>query len=59
MPLLCQKTLTKQLLEQMLKYLECKDGDETDVHLKETDAYYYQIQAQLNICVVPYGDFVL
>ena len=44
---------------EMLKYLECKDGDETSVHLKETDAYHYQIQAQLNICDVPYGDFVV
>ena len=41
---------------EMLKYLECKDGDETNVHLKETDAYHYQ---QLNICDVPYGDFVV
>ena len=41
---------------EMLKYLECQ-GDE--VHLKETDAYYYQVQAQLNICDVPYADFVV
>jgi len=41
---------------EMLKYLECQ-GDE--VHLKETDAYYYQVQAQLNICEVSYADFIV
>ena len=40
----------------MLTYLETEDDD---VHLKETDVYFYQVQPQLNICEVEYGDFVV
>ena len=26
---------------------------------RKKDAYYYQIQVQLNVCDVPYGDFIV
>lgn len=40
----------------MLTYLETEGDDE---YLKETDASFYQVQAQLNICEVEYRDFVV
>ena len=52
----CVKTESPENAVEMLTYLET-DGD--DVHLKETETYFYQIQAQLNICEVEYGDFVV
>ena len=51
----CVKNQSSENFVEMLAYLET-EGD--DVHLKETDAYFYQVQAQLNICEVEYGDFV-
>ena len=52
----CVKNQSSENFVEMLTYLET-EGD--NIHLKETDAYFYQVQAQLNICEVEYGDFVV
>ena len=52
----CVKNQSPENFVEMLTYVET-EGD--DAHLKETDAYFYQVQAQLNICEVEYGDFVV
>jgi len=54
----CSRDFTPETATEyeMLTFLE---HDEDRLKLKESHAYFYQVQAQLHICEVQYGDFVV
>jgi len=56
----CSRDCTPETAVECSKitFLEC-DADGDGFVLKKDSAYYYQVQAQLNICELQYGDFVV
>ena len=56
----CSKDCTPETAVECNKitFPEC-DTDGDGFKVKEDSAYYYQVQAQLNICDLQYGDFVV
>ena len=56
----CSRDCTPETAVECSKisFLE-RDDNGDGFKLKEDTAYYYQVQAQLNICDVQYGDFVV
>ena len=54
----CSRDVTPETATEYNK-LTFLEQDEDRLKLKESHAYYYQVQAQLHICEAQYGDFVV
>ena len=56
-PFKCRTKFFKEASDESLFCLNCDANDEFT--LKTKHAYYYQLQLQMKLCEVDYGDFVV